>query len=210
MKKFIGFLLVIILVMVGYFFATPYLALNNMKNAYDNKDYDTLISYVDFPSVRQDIKEQLNTVIQQKIQGKSETASFVDGMEDLGMNKETMINLSTTFATGIINNAIDEYVTAENVQKNLEKGDANFNKLKNIASDLPLKQNGSEIANNKPENTTEETADIDYKTHYLSVNKFAVEASSTKIENEKLTIIMERDGLNWKITQIKLPLNDLK
>lgn len=210
MKKVISFLLVIILAVGGYFFATPYLALNNMKNAFDNKDYNTLISYVDFPSIRQDIKEQLHTAIRQEIQEKSDTEPFVDGMEDLGMSKETMINLSANFATGIIDTAIDEYLTADNAQKTLEKGEVNFNKLKNIADDLPLKQNGAEIAKNQPENTTAENADVDYNAHYVSINKFAIELFSPKMENEKLTIIMERDGLNWQITQIKLPLDDLK
>lgn len=58
------------------------------------------------------------------------------------------------------------------------------------------------------EDTPKESTDtpkIEYKTRYLSMNMFEV-TFKNKENSKDVKIIMERDGLSWKIKKIALPM----
>ena len=46
-KKLIGALIAIVVVICGYLYASPYLALNNIKKAAQAGDSDTVSKYID-------------------------------------------------------------------------------------------------------------------------------------------------------------------
>ena len=58
MKKFI--LGIIVVIAVGYILATPYLTVYQMKIAAENQDGEALSEHIDFPVLRQNLKDQLN------------------------------------------------------------------------------------------------------------------------------------------------------
>ena len=47
----------------GYVYASPYLALNSMKSAFEAKDAEKLSGYVDFPALRTDLKAEMKSAI---------------------------------------------------------------------------------------------------------------------------------------------------
>ena len=54
----------LILIFGGYLFTSPYLASRNILRAANNQDVETLISYIDFPAVRDSVKDQLKNLLQ--------------------------------------------------------------------------------------------------------------------------------------------------
>ena len=52
-----------LLAAVMYAVASPYIAVNAMHQAAIERDADTLVEYIDFPQVRQNLKDQLNAMM---------------------------------------------------------------------------------------------------------------------------------------------------
>ena len=74
MKKsaIIAIMSVIIVGLVGIYFGSPYLAARNLKNAAIEADPDELETSVDFPSVRESLKSQLNVAMMTEMQNDPE------------------------------------------------------------------------------------------------------------------------------------------
>lgn len=100
MKKFVYLAVGLIIILAIYLYASPYLALNNIKKAAQAGDADTLSEYIDFPSVKQGLKDQLNTQIMKEV-----TKEDADGFEALG----------PMLATAMIDKIVDGIVTPDGV-----------------------------------------------------------------------------------------------
>lgn len=100
MKKFVYSAIGLIVVLAIYLYASPYLALNNIKKAAQTGDADTLSEYIDFPSVKQGIKDQINAQIMKEV-----TKEDTDEFEALG----------AMLATAMINPIVDSIVTPDGV-----------------------------------------------------------------------------------------------
>ena len=62
-KKLIGALIAIVVVICGYLYASPYLAINNIKKAAEAGDTEKLSTYIDYPSVRESLKSQVKASV---------------------------------------------------------------------------------------------------------------------------------------------------
>lgn len=100
MKKFVYLAIGLIIIIAIYLYASPYLALNSIKKAAQAGDADTLSEYIDFPSVKQGLKDQINAQIMKEV-----TKEDTDGFEALG----------AMLATAMINPIVDGIVTPEGV-----------------------------------------------------------------------------------------------
>ena len=100
MKKFVYLAIGLIVIIAIYLYASPYLALNNIKKAAQAGDADTLSEYIDFPSVKQGLKDQINAQIMKEV-----TQEDTDGFEALG----------AMLATAMIDKAVDGIVTPDGV-----------------------------------------------------------------------------------------------
>ena len=78
-KKLIGVLIAIVVVICGYLYASPYFALNNIKKAAQAGDSDTVSKYIDYPSVRQSFKDQVNAMMAKELMNQD-----TDGFAALG------------------------------------------------------------------------------------------------------------------------------
>jgi len=56
-----------IVAVLGYAYASPWLALRRMKAAADNGDAATLSTYVDYPALRASLKQQLSQLIDRRV-----------------------------------------------------------------------------------------------------------------------------------------------
>ena len=69
----------------GYLYATPYISLNQLREAVESKDLPAIERHVDFPSLRGSIKEQLKTKMSEEISSNSGDDPWVNlGMGALG------------------------------------------------------------------------------------------------------------------------------
>ena len=177
MKKILPWLVGLMVIIAVYLYASPYLVLNNIKDAAEQGDADKLSGYIDFPSVKQSMKDQFKAAMVEELASSDEQ----DGFEALG----------TMLAAAMIDPIIDGVVTPDGVALMLQGQKLDFD----LNNDAPL---------DKPDTNNE---DIDYKAGYLSFSRFKVEIIDADDADESLDVIMHRDGLSWKVTRIAFSLD---
>lgn len=128
----------------GYLYASPYLAINSIKKAAQAGDSETVSKYIDYPSVRQSFKDQMNAMMMKEIVNQKD-----DGFAALG----------AMFASKMIDSMIDGIVTPEGMTM-MMKGKG----LKDTAQ--------SSEANSTTQTKEEDQAE--YKTRYTSFSDFEV------------------------------------
>lgn len=101
MKKIPILIVALLVVIAEYLYASPYLALNSIKNAAQARDAEKLSSYIDFPSVKQGVKEQIKA----KVATEMVVSGNNDGFETLG----------SMFATAMIDPLVDGLITPEGI-----------------------------------------------------------------------------------------------
>lgn len=178
-KKIIGVIFGFIILIFGYLYASPYIILNSIKNALKENDSEKVSAYIDYTSVRQSLKDQMNTYMLKGI-----TTNEANGWEALG----------AMMASTLAEKMVDAVVTPEGMTLILQGRDLR----KSLTGDI--------------EDTPKESTDIpkiEYKTRYLSMNMFEV-TFKNKENGKDVKIIMERDGLSWKIKKIALPMDEIK
>lgn len=82
--------------LTGLFFISPYWALYNIKNALTNNDAEQLNKYVDYSSVKEDLKQQVNNVLRVDVENPmmvSFAASIADKMVNSMVNPEALMKL---------------------------------------------------------------------------------------------------------------------
>ena len=177
MKKFLPWLVGLLVIFAIYLYVSPYLVLNNIKNAAEQGDADKLSGYIDFPSVKQSMKDQVKAAMVKELASSKEQ----DGFEALG----------TMLGAAMIDPLIDGLVTPDGVALMLQGQKLDFD----LNNDTP---------EDKPKGKNE---DIDYKAGYLSFNRFKVQVIDADDPNESIDVIMHRDWLSWKVTSINFSLD---
>lgn len=100
MKKILIPAIVIIVLLIGFFFASPYIALYNIRSAAVSGDAKALSSYMDFDQLRDSIKAGIN-----KKMGNS------------GADTATSGNLGNELASAFADKLVDIFVTPEGISK---------------------------------------------------------------------------------------------
>ena len=94
--------------LVGFYFASPLLAFNDLKNAARDGNRDKLERLVDFPAVRESLKSQLQ-------------ASFMARMNaDPEMKDNPFSGLAMMMVPAMVGGAVDAYVTADGMANIVE------------------------------------------------------------------------------------------
>ena len=87
-KKIIGAIIALVVVICSYLYASPYLAINSIKSAAQEGDSETVSKYIDYPSVRQSLKDQMNAKMMKEMANQKD-----DGFAALGaMLASTMVD----------------------------------------------------------------------------------------------------------------------
>ncbi len=80
-----------------YAIASPYVVVNRLQQAVTNNDPDTLVEYIDFPLVRQNLKDQLNAaMVQNMMTAESENPLAAFGLMFGGALVEQMVDTLLT------------------------------------------------------------------------------------------------------------------
>lgn len=87
----------IALAAAGWLYATPYLAVNGMKNAAETRDAQRLSGYIDFPTLKDNLKGTLNA----KITG------------DVRASDNPLAAMGSALGAMLINPMVDLFVTPE-------------------------------------------------------------------------------------------------
>jgi hypothetical protein len=169
---------------VAYLAATPYISIKQFRQALEQRDLPAIERYVDFPSVRESLKEQLKAKL---VEGMAKH-SMADTWVNLGMGA-----LGYAIAEPMIDAAVNAYVSPAGLKVLM-------------AGSQPATPSGLQTA--APQNQAEKSdmAASDLKLSYKSPNLFVISARDTSPPNQTIKFNFERNNLvDWRLTSISLP-----
>jgi len=159
-----------------YIAAAPYITVHQMKSAAERHDGEALSEYIEFPSVRQSIKDQMNAMFAKEME------------EDKNMKNNPFAAMGVAFTGVMVDKLVDAYVTPAGITQLMagEKPQARS------------KQGGHGAGN------AERKPLSDVSMSYESLDKFVVRVMGENGGEGKL--VLRRRGISWKLTDIIIPL----
>lgn len=106
MKKI---LIVVVILALGWFIASPYVVANQMKSAAEDRDGESLSEHIEFPTLRQNFKDQLNVAMAKEMANQAEENPFTA--------------LGAAFGSMMVDGMVDAYVTPAGITQ-MMKGES--------------------------------------------------------------------------------------
>lgn len=222
MKKIVGLIVFILLLVVGWFFASPYYTLYQLKNAYDSHDVTAINQHINFPSIQTDIKNQLQPVLVKKAQ--SITQSPFAKLLNIQIDENAMVGKLVTQAVdnGVTPDTVNTVLTTQGNLSALNNNAKLLGGLTAMAMDK-IKLNPETLVDLATAKSTDELnqkllnqvkasdiakggegANSKPTAGYCGLNCFSVQ---TQVQGYPLTLQMARQGFsNWQIVGVKLPI----
>lgn len=94
-------LVIVVIAALGFAYATPYIALNNLKRAADARDAQTVNQYVDFPALRESLKQQVAGLLTRRL--------------DAHSNGNPLAAIGAMIGVALIGPLVDAYATPDGV-----------------------------------------------------------------------------------------------
>ena len=177
MKKWIALTVVLLLALGAYVVAGPYLAINGIRTALIEQDTGRLERHVDFPALRVSIKAQMEDKL----------ARRTGGMQS---------NLAGAFALSIANNfvgsGVDAMVTPLGIGALLQ-GRSLWKKSLGETVD------GDSYSKAVPVDPLKQAV-----RRYESPSRFT--ATVLDEDGKPMVFVFKRNGLRWKLADIRLPI----
>lgn len=178
MKKWIALALVALLALGAYVAAGPYLAINGIREALAEQDTSGLERHVDFPSVRVSIKAQLEDAMARRVGADAQSSML--GAFAMGVGR------------GLMGAGVDAMVTPLGIGALLQ-GRSMWKRSMGETVDgdtygaaVPADPLGSAVH------------------RYESPSRFT--ATVLDEDGDPVVFVFRRTGLQWKLTDIRLPL----
>jgi hypothetical protein len=94
-------IVIVLIAALGFAYASPYLALNNLKRAADARDTQTVNQYVDFPALRESLKQQVAGLLTRRL--------------DAHSNGNPLAAIGAMIGVALIGPLVDAYATPDGV-----------------------------------------------------------------------------------------------
>jgi hypothetical protein len=173
----------VLLLLVGYVAAGPYLTVRAIKDALQEQDASALAEEVDFPALRTSLKAQLLDEMVREAGPDVQASAFGA--------------FALTMATGLVNGTVDAMVTPIGLGALME-GRALWRNTRDGFRRPATDAEGQALPPPQP------WRDADYR--YESPSRFTI---TTRDEAGKpLVFVLRRTGLQWRLADIRLPLGD--
>ncbi|MFM0336460.1 DUF2939 domain-containing protein [Paraburkholderia fungorum] len=199
-------IVIVVIAALGFGYASPYIALNNLKRAADARDAQTVNQYVDFPALRESLKQQVTGLLTRRL--------AVHG------NGNPLAAIGAMIGVALIGPLVDAYATPDGVAALLNgvppRGDpgerppappaanAPPNAPPDAAAPAPVPAppaagttsgDGSNTAPPQPPQTT---------AGYRGLNEFVV-TYQHGAGDARYSAILQREGLfTWKLAAVNL------
>lgn len=166
-------------------YVLPYLAFAKIREAAKFGDVDALAELIDFPSVRDSLKETIRAKLAQMMIKE-------DGSEDL----------RKLISEDKIDKFIDAAVTPSGI--------ISFTKGKDFTEVILAPTQHPEsprsfLEQQKDETRREEVA-IESYMQYEGLSKFQIRFKQAKQNEDDIVIVMRRNWLSWKVSALRMPL----
>lgn len=153
---------------VGWYFASPSLAMNGIKSAVMEGDKEGLEERIDFPSVRESLKSQMRAKLAAEMVAQDDDNPFAA--------------LGSMLAMGMIDGLVEGFVTPDALAELIRAGKM---------------QHQDDTQTSEMEQTTDWDIERNGFDQFLATPK--------GIEGSAPSLIFNRDGLSWKLTEIRMP-----
>lgn len=161
---------------VAYVIAGPYITVYQMKSAAEHYNGEALSEHIDFPAVRQSLKDQFNLMLAQKM------------TEDEEIKDNPFAAMGAAFAGMMVDKMVDAYVTPAAITL-LMAG---------------KKPEGAVNEGSGDGNDSLRKPFADASMSYASLDRFVVTVKD--MDKEAGRFVFRRSGIAWKLTEIILPL----
>ena len=163
-----------------YYIASPYLAINRLRDGFLSKNADQVSKYIDYPTLREDLKAQLGAAAIKNFQNDPQMASNPFAGFAIGM------------ITPMINSMVDTYITPSGMRTIFESSASGQNDDDQTVQALADRK--KEFDKNLQKTTM----------GYEGIDQFQLTATSD--DNKKTKFLFNRQGFaDWKLKTIVLP-----
>ena len=170
----------VLLAALGYVAAGPYLAIADIKTGIAEKDTDRLAAKVDFPTLRQNLKDQINARLMHNTAGE--------------LKDNPLGALAAGLATTMVDGIVDAFVTPAGLA-NVMEGDR--------PSESLVKQTVKADTGPPPK---EEDLLRNARYSYDSFSQFSVWVPDD--EGKETRFVLQRDGVTWRLVNLVLPIDE--
>lgn len=166
-------------VLLAWYLASPFLAVQNLRSAAMKGDVDRLERLVDFPQVRESLKGQLNAQAMKAMQDDPELAG------------NPFAGLAMVMVPAIVERALDAYVTPDGLAA-IMKGDGS-SKAKAVEASPPASK-------------AARSGEPDWSYGYKDLNTFQIATVEESTPDGSTAFTMRREGMfRWRLTRIRVP-----
>ncbi len=193
-KKIFGYSAIAASVVTGcYAFASPWLALKDLTQAFEDQDTRKIEKLVDFPELREDIKVTAKAAMMKSAAIELEGNPFAA--------------MGIMMANAIVDPIIDQVISPAGLQLFFSAGEMSGGtdglpeNIDAIARDLIPSGDGGVASSG-----VDAAQSVEVKTEYIGINEFEVQVSNEGTLNESVSFYMRREGLGgWKISGLRVP-----
>lgn len=179
MKKWLVLLVAALIALAAYVAAGPFLAINGVRSALKEQDTAALARHVDFPALRSNLRAQVD--------------DYMLRQAGPDMQSNPFGAIALRMAGGLAGGAVDALLTPAGIGAVLSG-----RSLWHRGSGAGIDRNDS-YAHNAPPDPLEGAL---YR--YESTSRFT--ATVDDRSGDPVVFVLSRDGLHWKLTDIRLPL----
>ncbi|CAE6833430.1 DUF2939 domain-containing protein [Paraburkholderia haematera] len=204
----ISLILIAVIAALGFGYASPYMALNNLKRAADARDTQTVNEYVDFPALRESLKQQVTGLLTRRI--------------DAHGNGNPFAAIGAMIGVALIGPLVDAYATPDGVAAILNgmppRGNPGERPPVPPAAGSPAPEQAppapGNTANGATSNTTSNTTSNENSATppqppqttagYRGLNEFVI-TYQHGAGDARYSAILRREGLfTWKLAAVNL------
>jgi len=176
----IGLAAAVFALLIGWYAASPYMALGALQSAAKAGDRDRLEALVDFPRVRESLKADFTAGLMKKAEN------------DAATRDDPFAGLAAMLVPALVDRIVDKAVTPEGIAR-MQEG-------KGVAAPPGARPMGKAAQPAKP---GAKAGKPRFNAHYAGLNRFEAEQST---DAGPMTWVLARRGLfGWKLVRIELP-----
>jgi hypothetical protein len=196
-------IVIVLIAALGFGYASPYMALNSLKRAADARDAQTVNQYVDFPALRESLKQQVTGLLSRRL--------------DAHGSGNPLAAIGAMIGVALIGPLVDAYATPDGVAALLNgippRGDPGerppvppvAGNTPDAAAPAPASAGpAAGNAENSGSNTATPPQPPQTTAGYRSLNEFAV-TYQHGAGDARYSAIFQREGLfTWKLAAVNL------
>jgi hypothetical protein len=176
MKRVVIAAVAVAIVLVGYLAAGPFIVMHQIQSALAQRDSEALSTHVDFPTLRTNLKEQINVLVMK------------NAAHDLQDNPLGAFGMA--LASRVAESMVDALVTPAGLAS-LMTGTRPRKTDSGAGTPSPNEDHGTPFKH--------------ARYSYDSDSKFSAFVKGPQGNGDAVRIVFTRDGLSWKLSNIVIP-----